>query len=772
MPYFSANRLQSISQWLVLAVVFLLPVTALPWTLDPFEINKQAVLVVGVSLATASFVLALLLKRGAIMRPSLFTAVPVVLLLLTLASTSSSLAPMTGWIGTEAQAYVSVLSLVSCLGLFFLVQEFARTPRLAHYLLLAMLSSAAVVSLAVWPVMFGANFGLFTNLIGAPHAYAVYLLIMSILACGLWLVRTKFTPQNSERLFQVSALIIWVTSLAVLLALDSLVLWALTLVGVAVLFGTAFFHADKFSSERRLFPSISLAILAAIFLFLPTNFPSPFLPEVSPNLASTWTVINGAWNEGSVAYGSGPGTFALMHAKYVTLDVNLTDFWELAFDRGNAYVTTQLAGLGLAGVLTWLFFLVLIGVLAVKKLVDGQHSWRLITPLLAAWSVLVVGAFVYASNMTLTSLFWLLSAMLLSYLLPKAEPITLHPARRHLMLVLTTVFVLACSATSIYVLSRHYLAELAFARAVEIHQTASTAGEIDEVIRLLDRAAVLSPWHDVYARNLAGALLRRIAVLTADEAADNEYVQSLIATAIRAANRSTQLAPANVLNWDVTGLVYRELLPVLPAAAEPVIEAYTRAIELSPVNPRYRVELARAYLGIAGAQLPLLGSDDQALADQAEVNQNEALAQAREHLITALALKPDYVIAHYYLALFLERQGELAEAVRELEVVIQAAPDDVGVGLQLGLLYLRQGKHELAQIELQRILTLAPAYANAHWYLSVVFEQTNDLVNAILEVEQVLQTNPDNANVLARLNRLKAGQISEIIPEPLASPKL
>jgi Tfp pilus assembly protein PilF len=103
-----------------------------------------------------------------------------------------------------------------------------------------------------------------------------------------------------------------------------------------------------------------------------------------------------------------------------------------------------------------------------------------------------------------------------------------------------------------------------------------------------------------------------------------------------------------------------------------------------------------------------------------------------------------------------------------LELVRSQAPEDVGVGLQLGLLYLRQGKNELAQAELQRVLEFAPAYADAHWYLSVVFEQEGSLPNAITEVEKVLETNPDNVAVKTRLERLKAGQVSETIPEPIS----
>jgi len=768
MPRSAASTLLAISQWLFLGVIFLVPVIALPWTTDAFETNKQAVFVTGITLSAASYMVSMLLDRRSMSLPGILTIVPFLLLIATCLSAAFSLAPMTSWIGQGAQEYVSVLSLVGFVTLFLLAKEFGRDSRMVRNLLISLFMSSALVSLALVPIFLGDGSGVFTNLIGAPHACAIYLLGMSILACGLWLAGFKLESRGWQRLLTLTAVITFAACLMVLLAVDSPVLWVLALVGSGTLFGIALLHADKFQDPLRFTPSMLIFVLSIIFFILPTRFPSPFLQEVSPSLQTTWNVINGAWNEGSIVLGTGPGTFSLMYSKYTSLSVNESDFWELVFDRGNSFVTTQLATIGILGVFTWLFFAILLLVLAMKKIAATEAGWREVLPVFVAWFLMVVGTFVYAQNITLAMQFWVFSGTLAGLLVPRFENAGSNLARARLATVLATVVVLVCAITTIFVTAPRYSAEVAFAKAVKINASTDTAQEVDEMIRLLDKAASTNPWNDTYYRNLAGAVLRRISLLSSDEASNDEYVQSLITTAIAAATKATDVSPANVMNWDVRGMVYRELLPVVPDAAQPSVDAYEKAIELSPVNPRYRVEVARAYLSIADAQTPFLQNEDKDVVAQAEAAKDMSIAKAEEHLTTAIALKGDYALAHYYLALLKQRQGELAEAVRGLEFVVAQAPTDVGVGLQLGLLYLRQGKNELAQAELQRVIELVPAYANAHWYLSVVFEQVGDLKSAIAEVEKVLMTNPDNVTVQTRLERLQVGQTSDVIPDPIS----
>ncbi len=759
--------LMHMAKWTLLVTVFLVPVVALPWTTDIFETNKQLVYILGIGLALTCFVLSRALSKRAFQRPGLVMLVPVLILIVSILSAANSLAPGVSWWGQGAQEYVSIVAGVAFISAFFVTVALSKEAGMQHSIILALFAGSAFSSLAFWIIWLGFGVATVTNLVGTPHAFGVYLLAMTMVACGVWLTGTDFSKKWQRRWFQSAAGITYITTIVVLLALDSINLWWLCLASTGTLFLVAVIQANKFHNHTVLLPTILLAIVALIFLILPVRIPSPFFPEVTPNAVTTWGVITGAWNEASVALGTGPGTFSLMYPKYVSLGINQSDFWDIIFDRGNAFVTTQLATTGVLGVFTWIFFAGLVLVLAGKNILAADKAWLKVLPVFLGWWVLTLAAFIYGQNFTLSALFWTLVAMLAGMLANTSKGSVSPSARSHLASMLIAVVVIVGFMTVLVVTIPRYLAEVAFAQAVKTNATAKTASEIDDLMRLLDKAAEYNPNNDTYYRNLAGVLLRRLSVLTDEEKSDNEYIQSLIVATLEAAERATELSPENVLNWEVRGLVFRELLAVVPDAALPSITAYERAIVLAPINPRYRVEAARAYMASADAKNPLLQNQDADVAAQALKEKTAAMIKAEDHLKMAIELKRDYAPAHYYSALLQERLGNLTEAVSGLKFVQTQAPQDIGVGLQLGLLYLRQGKNDLARLELERLLEIAPDYADAHWYLSVVFEQVGDLPSAIQAVEQVLITNPNNTAVQARLDRLKAGLTTNQIPEPI-----
>lgn len=756
-----------ISKWIFLVVIALVPVIALPWTLEAFETSKQLILILGASLAIIFAVPSLLSSRHNSGWPSSLTIAPLLFLMAVAVSSFTSIAPMTSWIGQGTQEYVSVLTLIGLLTMYFLAKHLFQTDRTLELGLLSLFAGGALVSLALLPVFFGVQIVGSTNLVGTPYACAIFLLTLGVLASAFWLIDFQFSTRWRQRAFVILASTVFIGCCLILLALDTSLLWMLTLLSAGLLLTLALVRAESLHKLVRLVPVMLLCLMALVFLILPTHLPSPFFQEVAPNLNTSWTVVNGAWNEGSVLFGAGPGTFALVYSKYMPLSVNDSAFWEIVFDRGNAYVTTLLAHVGIVGTLLWLLLPLVLISLTGKKLLAADAGWQVTLAVFSAWFVLGVGACVYNQNMTLSLVYWVLSGMLASTLLRDEWQQTQTSIQARLAKIFAAIFGVACAISLMLVSVPRYAAEMMFTKAAQISTLSATSSQIDTAIEHLDRAAKLSPWNDAYYRALASVVLRRLALVSADEATKSEYVQSLVKTAIATAVKATQISPANVANWDELGLVYRELLPLVPDAAQPAIDAYEQAIVLAPAHPRYRVEAAKALVIVADAQTPYLENADKAVATQAVATQSQSLARADEHVMTAIALKSDYAPAYYVLSAARERQGNLVEAVRALEYARALSPDDVGVGLKLGILYLRQGKNAQAQMELQRVLELAPAYADAHWYLSVAFEQSGDLVNAIAEVEAVLGTNPDNANVKTRLDRLKAGRISAEIPEPV-----
>ncbi len=762
------------SRGLLTAALVVTPLVVFPWTVDALDINKQTLAIVAIIAAAVMWLGAMLLTRAATFRASWLYAPLVGFLLASLVSAALSVAPYTSLVGQGTQEYTSVLTLLMQGGVFVLgAHLFAPAGAQRRLWFWLLIVSAIVAVLGALPFLGEAMASYAVNTIGTPNAFGLFLVTIATLGCGLWLAH----GDDDDDVLPVGvwgmvarAVIILITllAIAVLLALDYTVLWVAAMVGALVLMTFALTRASAFPHPGRFVLPMLMFVVSLMFVFFPTVIQSPYAPEVAPTASATWEIATKGMGDTSYLFGSGPGTFTYAYAKFHAPEISQTSFWDVRFDRGASHIVTMLGTFGIVPTVFFLAFVVLLGVLAVTRLVrERNHAeWKLTYAPFAAWCVLVIAMTMYPSNMTLAMLFWTLSAVLAAHVLPVAREFAFVRSPRA-GLVAAFAFVLAAVGmlTTLFVTVSRYRAEIAYARAVAADRQ---GGDIDEIIAYLDRAATTNRWSDVYFRNLGSALLHKTADVIGDDAADPTFVRSLIASAITAAGRATELGSANVVNWSLRGDIYREVAPVVPDADAFAITAYETAITLEPANPSHYVDLARAYLVRADLLAPLFDADDALLADSARFKYDDALALAEVSLKTATTLRPEDANALYYLAFVHERKGELSEAVRTMELVRATNPSDVGVGMQLALLYLRQGKHALAKAELERVISIAPNYANAHWYLATILEQEDDIMGALAALGVVRELNPDNAAVASRIAELEAGLLApEPIPEPL-----
>ncbi|MBU1759133.1 tetratricopeptide repeat protein, partial [Patescibacteria group bacterium] len=523
-------------------------------------------------------------------------------------------------------------------------------------------------------------------------------------------------------------------------------------------------------THRFIIP-MGLFVIALLLLFLATPLRLNLPAEVTPSLKATWAITTSTLSDTSALFGSGPGTFIYDYAKYHSVDVNATQFWNVRFDRGSNHFLTMLASFGVLGVLLWVLFVAMLGAQVLGRLVkEKDHTkWKLSFALFAPWAMLVFASFLYSSNFTLTFLLFVFAALLGTQAMRKVSDKTVSESPR-LGLLFSFLFVLVAVVvvSVLFVTGQRYAAEVSFAKAVKLDVG---GGDLTEIVQKLDRAATLNRYNDIYYRNLSQALLMRVSEelnaegeMTQDRA---DLIRALTAASINAAKRSTDLGPANVLNWKVRGAIYREVIAFIGGADQFAKESFEKATELEPVSPENYTELGRVYIVIAETQRQLTGSTDQETADAATAAVEENLKAAEDALNKAIELKADYAPAHYQLAIVFERQGRLDEAVSKMESVALYNRYDVGVFFQLGLLYLRQGDNEQAQAALEYTVNLVPSYSNARWFLASIYELNGDVNRAIEQVEKVLELNPDNELVKTRLDKLKSGVTSEEIPQPV-----
>ncbi len=755
------------------AMVLLVPVTFLPWTVDVLEVNKQTMILILTSAAAIAWLGDMVVRKQFSLKKSWLFALVGLFLIAVALSSAWSLAPYTSWVGSGLQEYTSFLSLLS-FGVLFIVGSHLLTDTKTQMTVWGLsLVASAIVGVAIVFAMCGIP--LFpTNFIGTPNALAFYLVTMAVLGSALWLVAAD-KGEGDVALFGARGVVVKVSialtafsALAVTLALDYWTLWAAMLLGTGVMFAFALIRAQEFPSTSRFVLPMLLFVVPIVFLFLGSVVPSPFAIEVTPDHDATWALAKQTMADTSWFFGSGPGTFVFDYAKFHPADVNATTFWDVRFDRGSSHVLTMLATLGVVGTGLFLFIVLSLAVTGLQTLIKERvHTeWKMTFVAFSGWIILAFALFAYTSNMTLAFLFWLLSAVLVSQTSQKMQ--TWEFSRNPRVALLTSFFFVLVNVgllTALFVGVGRYASEMIFAQAVSSHRQGA---DIEIVVKRLEQATSFNSRSDIYARNLAHARLLLVAKQIQNADINPADLGGLVESTILEAQRAVQLSQNNVVNYSLLGDILKELSPIAQNADMLAIQSYNAAIGLAPNNPKYQLARGQALLVRADQLSVLAESEDTETADAAETARTEALTAAVAAFQAAIDLKPDYAAAHYQLSLTYVRQGNLSDAIERMAAVAVAAPNDVGVAFQLGLLYLQQGRNDLAQVQFERAVAIAPNYSNAHWYLASVYEAEDDLEAAIAQMEIVAKLNPENVAVQARLDRMKAGpEPEEVIPEPI-----
>jgi Flp pilus assembly protein TadD len=100
----------------------------------------------------------------------------------------------------------------------------------------------------------------------------------------------------------------------------------------------------------------------------------------------------------------------------------------------------------------------------------------------------------------------------------------------------------------------------------------------------------------------------------------------------------------------------------------------------------------------------------------------------------AIALNPNYHIAHHDYSHFLMALGRFDEALAESQRALALDPLDVGMTYHLGLHYYNARQYEQAIIHLQKALEVKPNHSEVHGILGLVYEQMGRVDEAAAEL--------------------------------------
>ncbi len=759
---------EKISKGSIFLLVFLLPLFFLPWTANVLDFNKQALLIILVSISMFAWVLKVLILGKFSFNLNWFHIPVVIFFLILLVSTIFSLWPYGSFWGWPQITSESLLSLLCLVLLYFLITS-AFEKKEIFYLMASLIFSGFLATLLGIFQLFGKfllpfDFTKITsfNTIGSVNSLAIFTAVLLPLTIIL-LTRAR----GFLKAFFVIALIF---STILLVLVNFSITWWLVIIGAALVITLGIQKRDFFDNRWLVLPMFFL-VLALFFSFF--RFQIPGMPSRAIEVFLTQKTSFGIAQEvlkESPVLGSGPGTFIYDFSKYKKIDFNQSPLWSVRFERASSKILNILATSGILGILSFLALISFFIFYGIKSLfglrssgavgpeenpnkeksgqADKGFLWLLSIGIFISFIILTIGYFLYQSNLSLDFVYFLLLAGFISLVSPLKKEFLLKSsslATLGITFVFTLVFIFGLGILILE--GQRYIAEMSYLKGVRAWQQ----GNSQESVRYLEKSVRINPKVDLYWRELSQIYIERInevaqrTDLSQEEI--NNQIQLLINNSVNSVKTATDINPKNVANWSVRGFVYQSMIGVISGVEDWTKKSYEEALNLEPTNPYFPTQMGIALL----KEVSFLSQEQQG-------EREKILKEAKDQFEKAIELKSDYAPARFQMAMVYQAQGKQSEAIEELERTKSIAPNDVGLAFQLGLIYYQSKDYQKAQNEFERAILLDSNYSNALYFLGLTYDHFEETAKAIEKFRRVAELNPDNLEIQKVLENLRSGR--------------
>ena len=753
------------------ALVFLMPIFAVPLVVAPLASGK-AILLFGGILLTAFFWILAALKNGSVKIPKsalLISCLAVVLVWLVSAllsgNTGLSLAGKLYDLDTFSMFFAAGLAL------FFGSIVFQPEKRAFVFYLLLFCSSSIVFLFQLLHLVFGINiipFNIFpyntSNLIGGWNDFSIFFGFIGLSSLA-FLETAKFGKGMKFFLYAILLM-----SFLAMISANFFSNWVVfgafsLLIFILALFKNYFSDKEK-SFKIKSFLRTSLFVLAVVVFF---TLAKGTAGKINDALKTSSTEVRPSWSatldiaqkslKNNAILGTGPNTFVYDWLKFKPAAVNNTIFWNARFSSGFGYLPSMLATTGILGIAAIIFFLIVFlnygrKAVSYKKDLPADGQAPAIASFLGAaylWTFIVL----YAPGILIFTLAFIATGVFLA-LLANAGKIGIAeislsslPDGGHgktksgMIFTVMAIILLIGTVSSAYFYSRKFLALNNYSQALKIFEK---TGDIDKTGKKLIKAAGLDK-QDEYYRALAelGLVSLNQIVTSKDIPADKAIAlfKDNFSATVAYAREAARINPADPVNWMQLGRVYESVVALkVEKADEAALNSYAEAFKVSPLDPSPFIASARVAM------------------------QTKKTDDARKYLQGALNIKSDFADALFMLSQIEVQAGNLKEAILRTEQIASVSPNNFGIFFQLGLLQYQNNNFNAARAAFERAVGLNNDYANARYFLGLIYDKQGLKEKAIEQFAQIQKTNPDNEEVKKILSNLKNSRsaLAEIAP--------
>lgn len=807
-----SKQLANIRHWLLLALIFLMPLWFLPWGTDKIGLAKQLLMT---TLAGIGFIIWLYesMSKGKIVyRKSAINISIWFLLLAVTISTVFSLNSITSFYSSSAN-FANLWNFIF-LGIFYLLIISDKKKNQKIKLIDAFLFSSGIVILYSLVKLFGLDvLGGFTKTIGfnpmgtmnsvAVLAGLTFILSLGRLALNSRIRRTsdKISENLDERLnyksqiadlnslsktdqYETSKLLkgiligIALISFIFLFLVSFKIIWYGLILGAILLIITEM-KGEKDVQIKSLSLPIAVLVISLVFVLWGTfgarigieqpkiglkNLPTEIYPTFKTSLGIANKTLNQRSNLGQTFFGVGLGNFDKMWLLHRPLDLNQTDFWQLRFYQGYSSFTTWMVETGYLGIISMLslFVVLLQGVKRKKESLNKLNNLYLSIPI----TYLVLMWFLCSFNLTLYFAFFLLIALLVRNN-PKKEIDFTHPIQKALILSLVSVLVMVAMVFAGYFTIQRYISSVNASRGMaeqiidiegleQKEIIAKSQEQLNKKINFLSRAYNMDKSNDDVLRTASQLYLNKINLALQGQ---DENISSYVQNTLVYAKTAIEVDGTEYQNYVNLAQIYENLITLANDAYGFAISNYEEALKLNPGDPAIVFSIARSQFAEAVRLTSVINSlQDQTQKEQVLETQRQLLTQAIKNLNEAITLKINYTPAYQLLAQIYDAQGKIDEAIVSRTNLVILNPQDAGLWFGLGLLYYKNDDMARAEASFVQAIHLKEDYSNARYFLGLTYSSQEKKEEAILQFERVAELNPDNQEVKTILENLRSGK--------------
>lgn len=746
-------------KFLILALIFLLPLFWLPFSFEIFEFNKFYLLFFGSWFLILIWLLKQILKDKEIrFYWNKFDFLVLIFVLIAILSFFFSKDKISGLFGTYGRTNDGILTLLSFFALYVLVRNNLAVGEIKISEIFNSLFFASFVAL-LWTITqmifstigflqrvpFLRKYFVFSPVSAFFSAVAVFFSLIFI-----W-VLTQLLTAKETKIKKVFYVIFIVLTFLLLLIFDFTSAWILLVIGL--IFFVFLSLKDRIFREdvRKLFLPLLFLFFAVIFSFLNVRSlifnltGKTLLPDISQEMILTHresrhvalrSVTSGIKN---LFLGSGPATFSENFTKFRPDSFKKGNLWQIRFNMAGNYFAEILVFFGLSGAA--IFFVILLWLLALVVFKKGTTEKIPLKNFLLVSILLPIFTF---QNMVLASIFWLSLAIGANFISAKEKryPIQNFPEITLIFETITVILILLfipCLFLGIWFYFPDYYYQKGFLEPdldKKIEYFKKSIGDFQKAESNYSRH---HPYYQIYQMALSQALILRVQAEIPKENQNPELIQTYSFLALDLAEKTTEKAPNNLIYIENLANVYRDLINLVQDADEWAIKNYEKANSLDSKNPLYLVEIGKI------------------------LRSKNKLSESREKLQKALELDPDLTQAKIQLSLILEQEGKRKEAISEMEKLTSSELKKADRGglpnyesfFYLGILYYNEKEIDKAINNFQIAISLFPAHSNSRFFLALCFEEKGDLQKALEHLKYVERINPEHAILKQKIKEIE-----------------